>query len=42
MTPSWVYTYSAGREIAPNTGANATKFFHFGNQILKVSCQIGD
>ena len=27
MTPSWVYTYSAGREIAPNTGANATKYF---------------
>ena len=30
-----------GREIAPNTGANATKFFT-GDQILKVSCQIGD
>ena len=28
--------------IAPNTGANATKFFHFGDQILKISCQIGD
>ena len=31
-----------GHEIAPNTGANATKFFHFGDQILKVSRQIGD
>ena len=31
-----------GREIAPNTGANATKFFHFGDQILKVSRQIGN
>ena len=27
MTTSWVYTYSAGREIVPNTDANATKFF---------------
>ena len=27
MTPSWLYTYSAGHEITPNTGANATKFF---------------
>ena len=32
----------SGREIAPNTGANATKIFHFGDQILKVSHQIGD
>ena len=30
------------REIAPNTGANATKFFHFGDQILKISRQIGN
>ena len=28
-----------GREITPNTGANATKF---GDQILKISRQIGD
>ena len=27
MTTSWVYTYNAGREITPNTGANVTKFF---------------
>ena len=32
----------AGCEIAPNTGTNATKFFYFGNQILKISRQIGD
>ena len=32
----------AGREIAPNTGANVTKFVHFGNQILKISHQIGN
>ena len=32
----------SGREIAPNTGANATKIFHFGDQILKVSHQIGN
>ena len=31
-----------GREIAPNTGANATKFFYFGDQMLKISRQIGD
>ena len=38
---NFCYSYT-GREIAPNTGANATKFFRFGDQILKVSCQIGD
>ena len=32
----------AGRVIAPNTGANATPFFHFSDQILKISRQIGD
>ena len=32
----------SGHEIVPNTGANATKFYHFGDQILKISCQIGD
>ena len=31
----------SGREIAPNIGANATNF-HFGDQILKISRQIGD
>ena len=31
-----------GREIAPNTGTSATKFFYFGNQILKISRQIGN
>ena len=30
----------AGREIATNTGANATKFFP--DQILKISRQIGN
>ena len=30
-----------GHEIALNTGANATRFFHFGDQILKISHQIG-
>ena len=32
----------SGHEIAPNTGANVTKLYHFGDQILKISCQIGD
>ncbi len=35
----------AGHEIAPTAGANATKFFlifHFGDQILKISRQIGE
>ena len=32
---------NAGREIATNTGA-AAKIFHFGDQILKSSRQIGD
>ena len=32
----------SGHEIAPNTGANATKFFFFGNEILKISRQIGN
>ena len=31
-----------GREIAPNTGANATKFFTFHDQIPKIRHQIGD
>ena len=38
--PEWFC--NAGREIAPDTGANATKFFHFDHQILKISRQIGD
>ena len=32
----------SGHEIAPNTGANVTKFYHFDDQILKISSQIGD
>ena len=32
---------NSGHEIGPNTDANATKFFTF-NQILKISCPIGD
>ena len=38
---SKVKVYS-GCEIVPYTDANATKIFHFSNQILKSSCQIGD
>ena len=32
----------SGCEIAPNIGANVTKIFYFGDQILKSSCQIGN
>ena len=37
----WITSIVSGREIAPNTGANATKF-SFGDQILKIGRQIGD
>ena len=40
---SRIFHVYSGREIAPNTGANATIIiFHFGDQILKISRQIGD
>ena len=45
-TPKWrpensvnIWNLHSGHKIAPNTGANVTKFF---NQILKISHQIGD
>ena len=37
---SWISTVTSGREIAPNTGANATKFFTLATKSWKLVAKL--